>query len=283
MRVAVILPAAGLGKRFAAAQSSASSGTKIERDLAGRPVFLRAIELFVRHPDVEQVILAVNPDSVEEFTFRWGDRLAIHNVTIVPGGRKERWETVMLAMRSVGGACTHVAVHDAARPLTSPALLERVFAAATTVGAVIPGLPVANTLKQIDNASDTTDIASKPADPLDAILGGSDRPAPQLKRIVRTVDRRSLYEVQTPQVFELSLLRRAYAQIESGALDATGVTDDASLVEAMSEPVFIVEGESTNFKITRPEDLTLASALLALRSKPDDRSARKKLFADADD
>ncbi len=283
MRVAVILPAAGLGKRFAEAQATTSVGTKIERDLAGRPVFLRSIELFVRHPDVEQVILAVNPDSVEEFTFRWGDRLAIHNVTIVPGGRKERWETVMLALRKVSGACTHVAVHDAARPMTSAALLQRVFAAAATTSAVIPGLPVPNTLKQIDT-SNTTDVARPQAvDPLDAILGSSNTPSPAMKRILRTVDRRSLYEVQTPQVFEVSLLRRAYAQIESGSLDASGVTDDASLVEAMGEPVFIVEGESTNFKITRPEDLTLATALLNLQSKPDEKLARKKLFADADD
>jgi 2-C-methyl-D-erythritol 4-phosphate cytidylyltransferase len=282
MRVAVILPAAGLGKRFDQAQATTSVGTKIERDLAGRPVFLRSIELFVRHPDVEQVILAVNPDSVEEFTFRWGDRLAIHNVTIVAGGRKERWETVMLALRKVSSACTHVAVHDAARPMTSAALLERVFAAAAMTSAVIPGLPVANTLKQIDSTSNA-DAPPQVADPLDAILGGPTRPAPAMKRILRTVDRRSLYEVQTPQVFEVSLLKRAYAQIESGSLDASGVTDDASLVEAMGEPVFIVEGESTNFKITRPEDLTLATALLNLQSKPDEKLARKKLFADADD
>ncbi len=281
MKIAVILPAAGLGKRFAgsAPDPLAPTASKIELDLVGKPVFLRAVGLFLNRPIVGQIILAVNPDAVEDFNFRWADKLAFHGVKVVAGGRAERWETVLKAMEAIDGGCTHAAIHDAARPLTSAALVDRVFEAAGRHPAVIPGLPVAATLKRVVPHQDAA-----AADPLDAILGSEGKRAAPVKRVVATVDRSDLVEVQTPQVFELGLLRRAYAQISSGKLGGKGITDDAGLVESLGEPVYVVEGESTNLKITRPDDLKLAQAYLQMtEQKTAAEIGKKRLFKDEDE
>lgn len=282
MKIAVILPAAGLGKRFASTSSDNSTGngladgmaatTKIEADLAGQPVFVRAIELFLGHPAVAQIILAVNPDRVDEFTFRHGDKMRFHNVTIVPGGKKERWETVAKALQAVRDDCTHVAIHDAARPLTSELTIRRVFEAAVTHNAVIPGLPVSSTLKR-------TKLHTPPSDAMDDILGNAGKMVTELRQVTQTVDRSDLVEVQTPQVFEINLLRIAYRNLVDGA----GITDDAGLVESLGQMVYVVQGDSGNLKITRPEDLQLARAIWQLTHEQSQASARKKLFGDEDD
>lgn len=280
MKIAVILPAAGLSKRFNAdADPLAGAVSKIELDLAGKPVFLRAITLFLNRPLVGQIILAVNPDMVEEFTFRWGDKLSFHGVKVVPGGKVERWETVLKAIEAVHPDCTHAAIHDAARPLASAGLIDRLFEAAVTHPAVLPGLPVSATLKRV------AAVASAPSvDPLDAILGGAGQTAPAVKRVVATVDRSDLVEVQTPQIFELGLLRRAYAQITSGKISGQGITDDAGLVESLGEPVYVVEGEPTNLKITRPGDLKLAQAYVQMTEQKESAAlGKKRLFKDEDE
>jgi len=300
MNFCVILPAAGLGQRFAAAapadplapgsspaSPSASSPTtppassprtsKIERPLHGRAVFLRAIDLFVRRPDVGQVILAVNPDGLDEFRFKWGDQLGLLDVTVIAGGTKERWETVQLALSHVRDQITHVAVHDAARPLASKALIDRLFAAAERYDAVIPGLPVPNTLKRVEEV----DAPVEERDYIDDILAEPGTPPAKELRIIETVPRRDLYEVQTPQVFSLNLLRRGYDLITKQELDPSGITDDASLIEALGRTVRIVEGEPTNFKLTRPGDLELAESLAEKRDAASAKDlAAKRLFAD---
>jgi 2-C-methyl-D-erythritol 4-phosphate cytidylyltransferase len=286
-----------VGKRYAASQQPGSAGpskNKIELDLGGRPVFLRSVELFLNHPQVEQIILAVNPDAIDPFRLRWGDKLAFHGVQIVPGGRAERWETVMLALQAVDRACTHVAVHDAARPLASSNLIDRVFAAAQEHSAVVPGVPVGSTLKQVETYEPPADGAR--SDPLAAILGPNPAARAPVQRVVRTIDRSNLVEAQTPQVFEVGLIRRAYERLaatstspkrgpgEPSAHGLRGVTDDASLVEALGEPVYVVEGETTNLKITRPQDLSLAAAILEMRKAQSAvATARKRLFIDEED
>ena len=274
MQIGVIIPAAGTGRRFGA---DAGPG-KIEQDLAGRPVFLRSVELFLNRPQVCAILLAVAPDAVEAFRFRHGDKLAFHGVKVVPGGTVERWETVLKALDALPGECTHVAVHDAARPLAGPALIDRVFEAAERFAAVIPALPVSATLKRVVEVADE----AAGADPIDAILGPSS--AQVARRVTATVDRRDLHAAQTPQVFEADLLRRAYARIADARIDPTTVTDDAGLVEALGEPVHVVDGESANFKITHPQDMQVAAGYLELveRSKAADLGKRR-LFGDDDD
>ncbi|MCX5659069.1 MAG: 2-C-methyl-D-erythritol 4-phosphate cytidylyltransferase [Planctomycetota bacterium] len=286
MKIAVILPAAGMGKRFGQASGAASAAdllgagagvSKIELDLAGKPVFVRSIELFAGLAVVGQILLAVNPDAIDDFRFRWGDKAGFHGVTLVAGGRAERWETVLKALAAVDRSCTHVAVHDAARPLASSRLIDRVFDAAERYPAVIPGMPVNATLKKVVDAEAGND-------PLDAIFGEAGKANAKVRRVVATVDRSDLVEVQTPQVFEIGLLRRAYAQITEGKVTGKGITDDAGLVEALGEPIHVVEGEATNFKITRPDDLKLADAWVrATEQKTRAEIGRKRLFKDDDE
>lgn len=150
---------------------------------------------------------------------------------------------------------THVAVHDAARPNVSPELLDRVLDAARVHAAVIPGLPVSSTLKRI--GTETVRAAQDEAI-ADAILGGVEEMegASSAHLVEETVSRERVVAVQTPQVFERSLLERAYAQ---DSID--GATDDAMLVERMGEPVVVVEGEGRNIKVTTQDDLALARLL----------------------
>ncbi len=289
MNITVIIPAAGVGKRFAAGEQTArdplgvatAATSKIEIDLAGRAVFLRSIDLFrERANQVGQILLAVNPDQVEEFRFKWGDKLAFSGVDLVPGGRRERWETILGAMEHVSDQATHIAVHDAARPLATRGLIDRLFEAAKRFDAVIPALPVAGTLKRIDPIP----VKDDTTDPLDAILGSAGRLDVEAHRILETVSRSNLVEVQTPQVFEIGLLRRAYAQITEGRIDPAMITDDAGLVETLGQTVYMIEGETTNIKITRPQDAELAAALVRFREGREAKSiAAKRLFADEEE
>ncbi|QQE12305.1 2-C-methyl-D-erythritol 4-phosphate cytidylyltransferase [Planctomycetota bacterium] len=279
MKIAVIIPAAGIGKRFSV---NTEGPSKIEMELAGKPVFLRAIELFMHHHDVRQIILAVNPDRVEEFKLRWGDKLGFMGVKVVPGGKKERWETVQKALEAVDASVTHVAVHDAARPLASGEMIERVFTASERHNAVIPGVAVNATLKKVEDAG--SEIGGVDDVLADAILGTAGKVETPIKKVVQTIDRSNMIEVQTPQVIEINLIKQAYSQISQGKLDGHGITDDASLIEAMNHDVHVVEGESTNFKITRTEDAEIAIALLEKREKAVASDlAKKRLFADDDD
>jgi len=305
MKVAVIIPAAGRSERFRSSTSAspldralggaddADAGrSKIEADLAGRPVFQRSIELFLSRPELTQILLAVPPDAFDAFEFRHGDKLAFLEVTLVRGGTIERWETVARALESIDPAATHVAVHDAARPLASEALIDRVFrAAAAGHEAVIPGVPVSGTLKRLSAAIDEPPAQEQNAgtshaadDPLAAIFGESDdaeakhepadsnRPAADAEagdappHVVQTLDRRHVVEVQTPQVFQRSVLERAYGQIDSMTDEQRRqITDDAGLIERLGRTVCVVPGEATNLKLTRPADLALLRAIRQLQ------------------
>ncbi len=277
VNVAVIIPAAGSSRRFA--EADAESGgidlgprSKLDEDLGGRPVLQRTVELFTKHPDVTLVIVAGPADekAMAAFKDRHADKLAMLGAHLCAGGPAHRYQTVRNALSLVpaDGSITHVAVHDAARPCTSAALIDRVFQAAGDGGhaAVIPAIDVPDTLKRV---TATTVAASKP-DPLAAILGAGGGAARATARLVEeTIDRARLVAVQTPQVFALALLRRAYAQA-----DLTS-TDDAQLVERLGEPVVVVPGEPTNIKITRPADVPLARAILGVKP-PAQRDVHKR-------
>jgi 2-C-methyl-D-erythritol 4-phosphate cytidylyltransferase len=259
MRVCVLLPAAGSGSRF--------GGDKLGQDLGGRPVLLRTVELFTKRAEVTAILVAAPPDGLDAFRERYGAQLAFHGARIVPGGRVERWETVRNALAAVPDDCTHLAIHDAARPAASDALLDRVFAAAAMHDAVIPGVAVAATLKRV---SDEPIRASADEALATSILGHAGREGSGGRRVLETVPRRGLVAVQTPQVFRLPLLRAAYA-----AADLSGVTDDAQVVERFGHEVIVVEGEAGNVKLTTPDDLALLRALLGAR-EPEGRPSRPR-------
>ncbi|MCC6322116.1 MAG: 2-C-methyl-D-erythritol 4-phosphate cytidylyltransferase [Phycisphaerales bacterium] len=276
MNIAVIIPAAGSSRRFSESAAAdlgvADAGfsrSKLDEELGGRPVLQRTVELFSKHPDVMLTIVAGPADAgaFAEFKARYGDKLGLLGVRVCQGGATHRYETVANALGLVpdDGSITHVAVHDAARPCASPELIERVFAAAGEGHrAVVPGLDVPDTLKRVGEKP----VEAK-ADPLAAILGDAGKGRTIGRTVEATVDRARLVAVQTPQMFELGLLRRAYAQKDLGS------TDDAQLVERLGEPVVVVPGEAGNIKITRYSDVKLARAILGVKGA-DGREAHKR-------
>lgn len=272
MRVAVIIPAAGAGHRFGA-------GDKLAADFGGRPVLLRAIEPFTKRDEVDAIIVAGPPDDLDAFRDRYGAQLGFLGGTVVAGGRRERWETVKLALDAVPEGCTHVAIHDGARPLVDDDLVGRVLEAGRTRAAVVPGIPVRDTLKRCgEERFETAErdatvdailgLGDGAGDGLDDLLGGGvdDRgvaaPGHQVsgRAVLETVPRDGLFRIQTPQLYTVELLRRAY---EQDGLD--GATDDAMLVERLGETVTLVEGDERNLKITTPQDLAIAMAIAGVQ------------------
>jgi 2-C-methyl-D-erythritol 4-phosphate cytidylyltransferase len=247
MRIGVIIAAAGKSSRFGA-------GDKLSQDLGGRPVLLRTVEAFTKRDEVVAIVVAGPPDDIEGFRARFGPALGFNGAKIVEGGRTERWESISRAIQALPDDITHIAVHDGARPCIGSDLLGRIFAAAEVAPAVVPGVPVRDTLKRVGDAT----VSAAADDAIaDFILGDVGKASTSGRPVIETVSREGLMAVQTPQVFDAALLRRAYATAE-----LAGTTDDASVVERIGEPVLVVEGDSRNIKITTEADLQLVRALM---------------------
>lgn len=268
MRISVIIPAAGSSTRYnSGADDPLGTGrSKLDEDLGGKTVLQRSIELFNTREEVAQVLVAGphDADAFADFKLRHADRISLLGATLVQGGESHRYETVANALRVVDPSCTHIAIHDAARPATSAALIDRLFDAAKTHPAVVPGTPVSDTLKRVD--PEPLDDGLE-ADPVASILGVGTKHS--MHRVDSTIDRANLMQVQTPQVFERELLARAYAQ------DDLSSTDDAGLVERLGEPVVIVEGDPLNIKLTRAGDLPLVRAIMGVKG-PSERPTHKR-------
>lgn len=258
MRISVIIPAAGSSTRF---NQSGAGGldvlggprSKLDEDLGGKTVLQRTIELFNTRDDVFQIIVAgpCDDDAFESFKAQHADRLSLLGATLVRGGKTHRYETVKAALDVVDQTCTHVAIHDAARPATKHELIDRVFDAAKVYNAVVPGVHASDTLKRV-SADPIKDAGA--VDQVAAILGVETRS--EMHEVIETIDRTDLMKIQTPQIFERGLLIKAYNQADLSS------TDDASLVERMGQRVVVVQGDPTNLKLTRAEDLPLIRAIM---------------------
>lgn len=269
MKAAVIIPAAGASTRYGGVRP------KIDEDLGGRPVLQRTVELFTNRDDVGVVVVAgpAADEAWAEFMLRHGDRLGLMGVAVCRGGRTHRYESVGAALaflragpqRQAYEACTHIAVHDAARPAAPSEMIERVMAAAEHHPAVIPGVDLPDTIKRVS----ATPIEDKRVDPLDAILGEFGKPKAGYRAVEATLPREHIVLVQTPQVFEKGLFERMYAQADLSS------TDDAQLAERLGERVVVVEGDARNVKITRQGDLPLVRNILSLKP-PAERETHKK-------
>ena len=228
--VGAIICAAGPGSRFGGKRK------KQFIDVAGRATFIRSAELFANRDDVKQTLLGIPKEDEEIVKVKWGPNLSFFGVQLFFGGA-ERFDTITKGLELLRDDIDLVAVHDACRCCARDQLITEIIEKAAETGAAIPAAPVTATIKQ---ARDGT--------------------------IVKTVDREGLFEAQTPQIFETSLLKKAYANI--GNVDKAAITDDAFLVEALGHEVAIVESDSANIKITRPSDVPLAEAILRSRPKP---------------
>lgn len=215
MTVGALVPAAGRGERLG------PGAPKALRELAGEPLLVHAVRALRACPDVGPVVVAAPADDVD------GVRALVPDSLVVAGGA-ERSDSVRLALAALPDDVDLVLVHDAARCLVPVGVVARVVEALRAgAAAVVPVLPVADTVKEVDG-----------------------------DRVVRTVPRGGLRAVQTPQGFRRDALERAHAAGGAGA------TDDASMVEALGLQVTTVAGDEEAFKVTRPLDLLLAEAVL---------------------
>ena len=228
-KFAVILPAAGRSSRF-----KDKHYKKAFVPLAGRAVWLHSAERFLGRSDVVQLILVIAPEDRPDFNFKFSSNVAILGIEVVDGGA-ERADSVSAALARVKPEADFVCVHDAARPCLANAWIDEIFHAAERTGAAIFAIPVVGTLKQV----------------------GADQ------KIQQTVDRKGLWEAQTPQVFRRELLLEADAK--RGGFPAT---DEAQLVERLGRPVTVLRGSPMNLKITTKEDQHLAEQALKALPKP---------------
>lgn len=235
MTTAAVVPAAGRGERL-------GPGTpKALRLLGGVPLLVHAVRALSAARSVDLVVVAAPADGVTQVRALLTDHEVGAEVSVVAGGAT-RQESVRLALAALPADVDVVLVHDAARPLAPVELVDRVAAAVRDgADAVVPGLPVADTVKRVDPAG----------------------------RVEETLDRSALRAIQTPQGFRRVVLETAHAAADGAGSDAT---DDAGLVERAGGTVVVVPGDEEAFKVTRPLDLLLAEALLArrraLRSQP---------------
>lgn len=214
--VAAILVAAGSGERLGADVPKAFCA------VAGRTLLEHVSERFAAHPDVRDVVVVAPPALVEPAAG------LVPGATVVAGGAT-RQESVRRGLAALSDDVDAVLVHDVARPFVPAVVISRVVAAlAAGADAVVPALPVTDTVKQVDSAG----------------------------VVVATLDRAGLRSVQTPQGF----LRQVLTDAHAGARGADA-SDDAGLVEALGREVVVVAGADESFKITRPWDLVLAEAV----------------------
>jgi 2-C-methyl-D-erythritol 4-phosphate cytidylyltransferase len=202
-------------------------------------MLVHAVRALAAAAAVDLVVVAAPPDRVDATRDLLDGHHAGAQLVVVAGGATRR-ESVGAALGALPPEVTVVLVHDAARPLAPVSLVDAVAATVRDGAvAVVPGLPVPDTIKQVDGDA-----------------------------VVATVDRSRLRAVQTPQGFRRDVLERAHADHEAEGRD---VTDDAGMVEALGLPVRVVPGHEEAFKVTRPLDLLLAEAVLARREVAGDR------------
>ena len=226
-KVSVIIPAGGVGRRMGEGRP------KQFLELSGLPVLIRTLRIMLPLPEVIAVVVAAPAAYLEETRALINRYLPTDAVRLVAGG-EHRQQSVRAGLAVIPPETEVVAVHDGVRPLLSPELFRACVAGAAETGAALLAVPVKDTVKAV---------------------GGD-------QSVLRTVDRRELWLAQTPQVARRELLEQAFATAER---DNFCGTDEAALLERIGCQVRVVPGQERNLKITRPEDLVLAAALLEER------------------
>lgn len=234
MKITAIIPASGRGTRMQ------SSVAKQYMELCGKPLLYHTIKAF-EESAVDEIILVV-PEGEEDFVRTTiVEPNGFYKVKKIVVGGEARYNSVFNGLLAAEGS-DYVLIHDGARPLVDEGLILRCIETVQKEKACIAAVPVKDTIKEI----------------------GSDGTVEQ------TIDRSKLYAIQTPQCFEYPLILMAYSklfrQAATGQISMEGITDDASVVERMTEqPVKLVQGDYRNLKVTTPEDIIVAEALI--RSK----------------
>jgi 2-C-methyl-D-erythritol 4-phosphate cytidylyltransferase/2-C-methyl-D-erythritol 2,4-cyclodiphosphate synthase len=221
VHITAIIPAAGLGARFGGSQPKQLIA------LGGRPILQRAIEVFLAHPRVTDVVVALPRELADQPPAYL--RGTPKPIQVVEGGAR-RQDSVACAFEHASRRADLVVIHDAARPLVSADLVSQTIDAAVEHGAAIAAVPATDTVKR-SNAS---------------------------RVVIDTLPRAEIFLAQTPQAFRVAVLRDALTRVGR----SVEVTDEARLVELAGYPVKVVEGDPRNIKITTPEDLAVAERML---------------------
>lgn len=225
-RCAALVAAAGSSNRMGGVD-------KLLQPLDGVPVLVRTLTALQLAGGVDEIVVAAREEEILEIS-QFCRTYGITKCSKVVRGGEDRVHSVLLAALEASSEMELLAVHDGARPLATPELIDQVIAAAARCGAAAPAVPVKDTVKLVRE-------------------GGA---------VEETLERDRLRAVQTPQVFQSSLLKAA---LQSALEQKAPVTDDASAVERLGKVVFLVDGEEENLKITTPVDLVIAEAILQAR------------------
>lgn len=231
-QVIAVIPAAGSGTRMGSARS------KQFMDLCGKPMLAVTLQRFQKCDLVDGIVVVVPQHNVDYCKREIVDRFELTKIAKVIAGGERRQESVSKGIEAVSNSSKWILVHDGVRPLVTAELIERVIRAAQRYRAVIPGIPVKDTLKKIDSQG----------------------------RVLKTVNIRALWAIQTPQIFRREDIQVAHKKAVQKGWE--GVTDDAFLIEKTGIPVEVIEGEETNIKITTVKDLELARLLLSVSREP---------------
>jgi 2-C-methyl-D-erythritol 4-phosphate cytidylyltransferase / 2-C-methyl-D-erythritol 2,4-cyclodiphosphate synthase len=238
-----IIAAGGRGQRF---------GGAVPKQLLtvdGRPILERSVALFVGHPAVDEIIVALPPELAEDPpSYLVANRKPIR---VVRGGMR-RQDSVANAFAAVDARCELVVIHDAARPFATAELVSRTIAAAAESGAALAAIRARDTVKRVEGPAE---------------VGRHDG---SFVTVTETIPRETIYLAQTPQAFQRRVLRDALALAEPD----TEATDEAALAERTGHHVRIVEGESSNIKITTPDDVPAAELIARSGQKKPARTGR---------
>ncbi len=217
----------------AAGSSSRTEGEELKqfRWVGGKPMLLHSLQLFQERTDVAMVVVVL-PKRYAGDPPPWLFQCDVERMLVSVGGR-ERSDSVRNGLEDLTENATLVAVHDAARPFVTAALIDRVISEARKGHGAVPGIPVVDTLKRADETG----------------------------AVLETVDRQGMWRIQTPQAFPREILESAHAQARDAGVSAT---DDATLCERLGLPVVIVPGSERAFKITTDFDFARAEALSIL-------------------
>ncbi|MGH9487368.1 MAG: 2-C-methyl-D-erythritol 4-phosphate cytidylyltransferase [Terriglobales bacterium] len=238
-----IIPAAGLSTRMGSTTSGQARKPMLE--LAGAPILIHTLRCFEACAEIQEILIPVRREDRSQVEEQLAAARLRQRVRTLEGGNARQdsvWNAVQMLSRELGEAGNDVSVliHDAVRPFLEARVLNAVLTAAQQHPAVIVAIPAVDTIKQVER------------------VGAEDN------RVTATLPRERVVLAQTPQVFRLGLLLRAYTHAHA---DGFYATDEAALLEHLGEDVFVVPGSPRNWKITTPADLPLAEMVLSARSR----------------
>jgi len=226
-QVTAVIPAAGSGIRMD------SRKAKQFLNLGGKPLLAITLGHFQECRLVDRIIVVVSRQDVDYCLQEVVDTYALSKVFTVISGGKRRQDSVRNGIEAVAHDCRWVLIHDGVRPFVTTDLIQKVITTAHRFRAVTTGLPITESVKQVDGQG----------------------------WILRSIDRRDLWLIQTPQIFRREDIHLAHQEaLKQGWKEAT---DDAFLIEKMGIPVKIIEGKESNIKVTTPHDLQLARFLIS--------------------